>query len=572
MNSSGWNMYVFRDGRRSVGGTELVVSLATALCRWQSTPEYAADDCALQSLIAAGELECALLDGASVGASHPDSCNLASEITEALAWAFLTGQRHSLSTILPKVQQIRVAAKYEVSIQEGFAYYALHPRKVAMLLETLSLKPRMAVLGIRSIGVTLSAVACAALRLRGIWCQRTTVRPTGHPYDRKLEPTPELRKWIERSRDAEVLILDEGPGISGSSFLAVAEALVQCGVESERIHMIGSRPVDPATLRAENASERWTRYPFHIMQNAPLPPAEAGESLSGGTWRRYFACDESAVPASWATLEPAKLLSCDEQSIFKFEGFGHYGEAVGARAKLLADYGFSPRNFGHRCGFSRYELLPGRLLDRRDWSPGLLERMADYLALRSTAFSSDTPQTPELEKMLRWNWQLEFGEELSDEESRLRTGRVVVCDGRMMPHEWLRTDRGELLKLDAGSHGDNHFFPGPCDIAWDLAGAIVEWEIEGEARDRFVREYEARSADAITHRLAPYLLAYATFRMGWSKMAALAMQGEYDEALLERDYYRYRTLAMQLRPRQSPIEILETNDGSADADPTLRSA
>ena len=100
--------------------------------------------------------------------------------------------------------------------------------------------------------------------------------------------------------------------------------------------------------------------------------------------------------------------------------------------------------------------------------------------------------------MLRWNWQLEFGEELTDAESQLRTCRAVVCDGRMMPHEWLSSDGGELLKLDAGSHGDNHFFPGPCDIAWDVAGAIVEWELEGEARDCFVRGYETRSGDTVS--------------------------------------------------------------------------
>ena len=47
--------------------------------------------------------------------------------------------------------------------------------------------------------------------------------------------------------------------------------------------------------------------------------------------------------------------------------------------------------------------------------------MADYLAFRFTNFVSNSPQSPEIEKMLRWNWQLEFGEELSDAESRLRT-------------------------------------------------------------------------------------------------------------------------------------------------------
>jgi hypothetical protein len=207
-------------------------------------------------------------------------------------------------------------------------------------------------------------------------------------------------------------------------------------------------------------------------------------------------------------------------------------------------------------------------MELRDQSAELLERMADYLAVRFRDFASNSPQSPEIEKMLRWNWQLEFGEELSDAESRLRTRCVVVCDGRMMPHEWLRVDGGELLKLDAGIHGDNHFFPGPCDIVWDVAGAIVEWELQGEARDRFVREYEARSGDSITERLAPYLLAYTIFRLGWSKMAALAMQGEYDEALLNRDYQRYRGLALQLRQRERP----RASEASANADRSLRSA
>ena len=51
---------------------------------------------------------------------------------------------------------------------------------------------------------------------------------------------------------------------------------------------------------------------------------------SGGTWRRYFRYEESTMPASWAQLEPAKILGRDERSVFKFEGFGHYGEAIGS--------------------------------------------------------------------------------------------------------------------------------------------------------------------------------------------------------------------------------------------------
>ena len=605
-------MYVFRDGRRTAGGAELISRLSGALCRWRSAPEQDFEDCLLAALIAAGELECALLDGCSglasatggpsVGPYPPParcassvpevSCSTASEITDALARALLTGQRDSLVSILQQVEQLRMGARYEAAVQEGFAYYALHPRKVAMLLETLQLgtpelntpglntkllnprerTPRVCVLGIRSIGVTLGAVACAALALRGVECQRISVRPTGHPYDRRLEVTPRLRQWVARAGAAEFLVVDEGPGISGSSFLAVAEALEGCGVAGSRIHLIGSRAVDPATLRAANARQRWGRYHYHVMPAAPLEPPGAGANLSGGAWRKHLHCAAAAMPASWATLEPATFLARDERSIFRFEGFGHYGEAVGARAELLADCGFAPRYLGNRRGFGEYALLSGRMLALGDRSPALLTKMASYLARRSTAFRSATAQTPELEAMLRWNWQLEFGEELGRAESRLNPERVVICDGCMMPHEWLRSERGELLKLNAGTHGDNHFFPGPCDIAWDVAGAIVEWELQGEARDCFVGEYAARSGDAIAERLEPYLLAYTAFRMGWSRMAAAAMQGTDDEALLQRDYRRYRAIAQRLRQQPRPPETSARNRQPVTPERLLRPA
>jgi hypothetical protein len=500
-------------------------------------------------LIAAGELECALLD--SSAAEADPSGDTASEITDALAAALLTGNKDSLSSILQKVEQLHVGEHYEAAVQEGFAYYALHPRKVATLIETMRLGTQVYVLGIRSIGVTLSAVACASLALRGIPSQRISVRPTGHPYDRKLEVTPGLRRWLALAEDAEFLVVDEGPGISGSSFLAVAEALESRGVAAHRIHMIGSREVDPATLRAPDARRRWERFNFHVMQVAPLEPPGAGVNISGGVWRRtlrrQLQCAEDAMPAVWAPMEPASFLARNEQSIFRFEGFGHYGESVGARAALLADSGFAPSYLGNRRGFGEYALVPGRMLNTGDLSPELLGRMSSYLALRCTAFTIAAEQTPELNSMLRWNWQNEFSEELGNGDSQLSTERVMVCDGRMLPHGWLRSERGELLKLNAGLHGDNHFFPGPCDIAWDIAGAIVEWEMQGDARDYFVGEYTRRSGDAVANRLGPYLLAYATFRMGWSRMAGAAMEGDYDAALLQRDYLRYRAQAQRLR-------------------------
>jgi hypothetical protein len=415
----------------------------------------------------------------------------------------------------------------------------------------LPLAPRVGVVGIRSIGVVLSAVACAALRGRGIRCERMTVRPTGHPYNRELEQTQELRNFAERSKAGEILIVDEGPGISGSSFLAVAEAVEACGIAAERVQMIGSRAIDVCSLRATNATARWSRYGFHSMQPAPLVPAEASESLSGGSWRRHFHNQAEPVPATWTALEPAKFLSRDGQSLYKFEGLGHYGEELGARALMLAGHGFSPSYLSSRRGFGCYRMIRGRALTWRDLARGALERVAEYVAWRGAAMPSTQPQSAELEKMLRWNWQAEFGDELSAEEGRLPVHRPTVCDGRLMPHEWLRSENGRMLKLDAVAHGDNHFFPGPCDIAWDVAGTIVEWRLPWQAREAFLDGYERRSGDRVRQRLHPYLLAYTVFQLGWCKMAAAAMPGEFDESLLLRDYASYRSVAVELRRRQN---------------------
>ena len=80
---------------------------------------------------------------------------------------------------------------------------------------------RLLVVGIRSIGTTLSAVAAAAARARGIAAERITVRPQGHPYNRTAEFTAEQMAAVSRavSSGASFVVVDEGPGLSGSSFL-----------------------------------------------------------------------------------------------------------------------------------------------------------------------------------------------------------------------------------------------------------------------------------------------------------------------------------------------------------------
>ena len=58
------------------------------------------------------------------------------------------------------------------------------------------------------------------------------MRPEGHPFDRILRWSDKQLAWFAKASraDAMFVIVDEGPGLSGSSFLSVAEALCDAGV------------------------------------------------------------------------------------------------------------------------------------------------------------------------------------------------------------------------------------------------------------------------------------------------------------------------------------------------------
>ena len=117
--------------------------------------------------------------------------------------------------------------------------------------------------------------------------------------------------------------------------------------------------------------------------------------------------------------------------------------------------------------------------------------MAEYCAFRLRTFRVELGELNALQQMAEHNLR-ELGLDLPIE---LRLEHAVIADGRMQPHEWLVTNEGRLLKTDSGSHGDDHFFPGPTDIAWDLAGAIVEWQMNEQQATDFIDLYRCASGD-----------------------------------------------------------------------------
>jgi hypothetical protein len=537
---AGCNLLVFRAGKHELSGRGLLQAFL-----YESRVGTAADKEWLTTLLLrAGELECALADSDHSRVSAAIAAVITDEIADALLGAELDRAR-----VESLAHRLEMPPRLAVSAPEGFCYYALHPLDYAALLRTFNVQTRSAaVVGIRSIGTTLSAVVSAELRRQGKEAQRISVRPVGHPFDRELAFTPEQREWIHRRpRGARFFVVDEGPGLSGSSFLAVAEALEGEGISREQITILCSHPVAPENLCAREAARRCSRFEWRSVAPSQVMPLDAAENLSGGAWRnelllrpeytRTLYADTNNWPATWAWMEPQKYLSQDGSALYKYEGLGRYGAAVRDRVSVCAAAGFAIAPEGAAAGYAHYPLLPLRLLQAQSINAQMLERMGDYCAFRAQAFRVADADAAELTRMMVHNTRELLGVDL--EGVQLEVSQPAICDARMMPHEWAVGSGMRLLKLDCGQHGDNHFYPGAADIAWDLAGAVIEWQLDAHATDALLAAYERSSGDNARDRLLLYLIAYSAFQAGYARVAAASMSGMWEQSLLVRDEGRY---------------------------------
>lgn len=554
----GVNLLVFRGDQRRVCGHGLKAELIEQL----SLPGGDnSRERLIGALLRAGELECGLADADSVDTG---SCEL---LTDRIADALLESrdgspapelqslndhsanlQNLTLQTLLSVARDVPAVEELSIAIPEGFAYYALHPLAYADVLDKICERAgHLLAVGIRSIGTTLSAVIASAARRQGMKAERLTVRPQGHPYNRTAEFSPRQLSAIKQSisTGATFAVVDEGPGLSGSSFLAAAEALERAGAPRQKIVLVSSHAPNVDALCAENAGNRWQRFRCIPVAAEARRPLGHADFIGGGRWRSRVFANEGEWPAAWTSFERLKYLSStkhEETRLYKFAGFGHYGDAVCEREKGVAAAGFGPSPRRESDGFVSYPWIEGRPVSSSDLSPQILAGLAEYCAFRQRTFAVELSSLNALQKMAGHNLR-ELGLDLPVE---LHLEYPVIADGKMQPHEWLVTKEGRLLKTDSGSHGDDHFFPGLTDIAWDLAGAIVEWRMNEQQAKSFIDLYQSTSGDDPSKRIDGFIKAYAVFRSAYCLMAANAMNGSDEESRLRRAAGIYRMLLMKL--------------------------
>ncbi|HEY8612388.1 MAG TPA: hypothetical protein VIL69_13990 [Roseomonas sp.] len=556
-------MIVYGDAPRREEPRGKLAALATALRGLESLPPGLERHAALvAALIEAGELAQGLadadfaergLDAASPGADA--AMALLTRVAEAvwLSWQF------GFTRIgpVPEAEIATVGAQALPAVlkgkrAEGFAYYALYPEAYALAASALPEGKPLRVIGLRSIGTTLAAMVAAAL---GTPAPRT-VRPVGHPFRRKLAVAEPLSAELLADPPAQFAIVDEGPGLSGSSFGAAMDFLAQKGIPLERIHLLPGHGGEPGPEAGPCERARWAAVARHpasfedLLLHAPQPehrldgwaaallgPAEAPmEELSGGAWRRLRFGREEDWPPIHPFMERRKFLFRTGGSawLLKFAGLGRHGEAALARAQLLHAAGFTPEVAGIRHGF-----LVERWVDEaRPPAPpmadheALVGHLGRYLGFRARAMPAEAEAGATAEAlwaMARQNVREALGEALAAGLDRWKpllprlnaAMRRVWTDNRLHAWEWLVLPGGRLLKTDAVDHAAAHDLIGCQDIAWDVTGAAVELGLSEDERNRLCAAVAREAGRPVDPALLDFLRpCYLAFQLGYHSLAA----------------------------------------------------
>ena len=443
----------------------------------------------------------------------------------------------------PSPSALHLPASVRMRVPEGYAYYALYPEAYVVAARSLGLDEQVRVIGLRSIGTSLGAVAAAAIGAP----RSVTVRPFGAPYAREIAVSDELASELLGDSDTDFLIVDEGPGRSGSSFGAVADWLERRGVAEERIAFLPShsRDLGPhANTRHRNRWQRARKAVASFERGWPEPLSQWCKSRSDGEW--------------------------------KFAGLGVEGVRKLERARTLHAAGLAPEPIGLAHGF----LIERSYEDAGLLPPGAkpLPGLAYYIGTRARLLPAEHPGASlrELLRMAQRNVTLGLGapaasrlDEWADRLPRLQA-RVVATetDNRLDRHKWLKLPDGRLLKSDAVGHCQSHDLVGCQDVSWDVAGAAVEFDLNEPDLSWLADEVAATAGRRIDRELLRFMtITYLAFRFGHATFAS-EMPVD-DPAELRRlrvitGQYRDRLETLLLQQTQVPTPQLSSVDAAGE--------
>jgi hypothetical protein len=545
-----------------------------------SPPGIGRHSALVDALIEAGELAQGLADARFDAAGQRDApspeVDAAMALTMAIArlcarsWtsAFACRLEPNDEEIAACEALLPLSIDIDVKQPEGYAFYALYPESYFIAAERLQQRP-WRVIGLRSIGTSLAAMVAVALGDSS----PLTLRPVGHPFDRRIawSGAPLAKPHAHHA------IVDEGPGLSGSSMACVVRQLRQEGVAPEHIHLFPGHGNGPGPQASAETQALWQQAASHVVGTDELilhaaEPAHRLQTwveaivgplqaplfeLTGGGWRNPHRMDDTEAPPAHPWQERRKFLTHGGGGMWlvKFIGLGHGARQRFECAKALAAEGFSPEVAGLCHGFvvERWHAEMGPLtsehLGRTALRARLIAHLARYIAFRARSFPAAGESGASLQALCdmgRHNSIEAFGTGSGDawdgyaSHAKQLQGRVkrVRTDNRIQAWEWLADDE-RLLKTDAVDHHAGHDLVGCQDPAWDAAGAAAEFGLDAAELGQLLDGLRRHGCPIDAELLGFYTPAYLAFQLGYYKLAAQDAPSPIERARLSAQAERH---------------------------------
>ena len=409
-------------------------------------------------------------------------------------------------------QEVEVTLK----VPEGFAFYALYPEQYILAAEQWMAnhptRKKVLVVGLRSIGTTLGAVVSAVLEAAGYPIQYLTVRPTGHPFQREvILPPIENCVWG--------LVVDEGPGQSGSSMAAVAEAMAQGGIAPEHICFLPGHANDPGSAANEQVRQWWAAAPRYVSNAEAIGIKTRLAAATAPHFRVTTAQIEvrGVYPVSPFDRLQYICTAGAEKIIWNFAGL--MGRAEQAAQQHEQRGTFAPALIAVGDGFIGIAHVEGQPLTITDKNRDLLRMLARYI--RQVAQPFDDPAAfARLSDMLYRNVQIMFDDTAAHQVKtwvealppfRFTQG---YGDGNLAPEKWI-VSYDKFIKLDSTGRQYDHTLIQQQPVAWDIASAIVEWDLDSAETAHLLSTFYSAGGEPIpADHLRFYCMAYAAFRCG----------------------------------------------------------
>ncbi|MDB5037676.1 MAG: hypothetical protein JWQ35_1204 [Bacteriovoracaceae bacterium] len=463
-----------------------------------------------------------------------------------------------------KLSTFNLPSRLKIKIPEGYSYYSLYPEQYLLAAKKLRERSRSSfvVIGIRSIGTSLASLVAAVLDSQYL---PFSFRPIGEPFDRKLKTEKRLLALMQESaKSSDFAVVDEGPGISGSSFGAVVSWLTEkLKIDVKRIHLFPSHDADPAFFLNQKHKKKWKATSHYVysfedlvrtsFQKYIFPKQSSCEELSAGNWRSLLFKKKNQWPPSNPFQERRKyLISVGKNNLVaKFVGLGRLGEEAFKRAKILESDGLAPPVHSYSYGYLTQNWLsaasPLSAASEVDRDL-LLQTLGRYIQKTKTFRAKELSGTS-VQELYKMSHQLikselnisTFGRWAKFLPAILAEQKKVKTDNKMQNWEWLILPSGKILKTDGLDHYRSHEGIGAQDIEWDIAGAIVELNLNESEETKLDRllGISQRNKESLSVRNF-YRETYLAIQLGICLSSASKLAATYP---LEAQ--RFRALARQ---------------------------